>query len=142
MESKEDFSKKEYEISFLLKNENSGKDILDSLKRNQFEVILDNPVKKITLAYKIKKEDQAYFGFIHFGGDPANLSHVNEEFKNKAEVLRFLIITPPFTKPKVSLQSRPTATKISREKSIPAEVKSNLPLSNEDIEKKIEEILK
>ena len=142
METNEDLIKKDYEISFLLKKEEDAEGIAEHLRRYEFEVSFQNPIKKITLAYKIKKEDQAYFGFIYFKGGPENIKPFEGELKNDPMILRYMIVTPPVLKSKS--ESPVTRPKRTFEKVVKSEteVKPSTSLSNEDLEKKIEEILK
>ncbi len=138
MEVIEKPDKKEYEISFLTKNEDGISSVLKLVKQHQFEVALDAPVKKISLAYKIKKESQGYFSFLHILGDPESVKTLNQDLKSNSEIIRFLIITPPF-------KNRPASVGKGRVKLTPSktepEIRGPLPLSNEALEKKIEEIL-
>ena len=132
---------KEFEISYLLKDEGGASDVLKLLKQHDFVVDHENPVKKIALAYKIKKETSAYFGFAHFKGDPAEIKSLDHNLTSSQQVLRFLIITPPFSTTKVVSQ-KPRPVKAVKPKTETEErPAANAPLSNEALEKKIEEIL-
>ncbi len=142
-ESKE-IEKRKYEIGFVIKTEDASV-ISQSLKNRGFAVLVENPIEKIQLAYPIKKENYAYFCYFHFEGDPAAIKNLKADLKLNPEVLRYLIITPPFIKKPAWRQSPPD--RISEEpKFIPSAVKQYLPvesiLTNEALEKKIEEILK
>lgn len=139
IEIKEKPDNKEYEISFLTKEEGGGAEIMKLLKQHAFEVEFENPAKKIALAYKIKKELNAYFGFIHAKGDPSEIKNLTHDLESNPQILRFLIITPPFSKAK-TVSQKPRPTRISKPKA-ETEEKTNLPISNEALEKKIEEIL-
>lgn len=126
--------KKKYEIAFLLKTEDNSIISL-ALKKRGFNILAENTLVKIRLAYSIKKESYAYFGYCHFEAEPAAIKEFQVDFKLNPEILRYLLITPPFTKD--------FAKKFAPEKS---EKKISLPpepiLTNEALEKKIEEILK
>jgi len=129
-------SKKEYELSYLAKTEEAPKDIADVLKSNGAEISNDSPAIKINLAYKIKKELSAYFGYMHFVAAPGSVKSIQDTLKMRPDVLRTLIITPPFLKNKPRMATpRPRILR-----PIPVE-KPTAPLSNEALEKKIEEIL-
>lgn len=128
--------KKEYELSFLSKTEEGPRQVLDIIKNQGGEISFESPVNKITLAYKIEKESAAFFGYIFFSALPRDIKPIDDSLKLKGDILRFLIITPPFAKnkPKAALAPRVRPSRPQAEK--PAQ-----PLSNEALEKKIEEIL-
>jgi ribosomal protein S6 len=134
--------KKDYEISFLTKEESSPDEVRKLLLRSGAEILLEGPVEKIALAYKIEKESSAYFGFFHFSFAPGAMPELQHELTTSPFVLRFLVITPPFVKAKPRPMGKPMKAK-APEAAVPTEKKAvpSLPLSNEALEKKIEEIL-
>lgn len=129
-------SGREYEISFILKNDDQSL-ILKALKDNAFAILKETALNKVKLAYPIKKENQAYFGYVNFQGQPGSITDLIAGLKMLPEALRFLIITPPIVK-----KTRENGFS-SRRRFIKKEI-INAPavLSNEALEKKIEEILK
>lgn len=130
-------TKKEYEISYLLKTEEAAKNVLEFLKSQGADITVEGPVNKITLAYKIKNETSAYFGYAHFTASPAIIKPVSDALKMKPEILRTLIITPPFVKNRERrVMGRPRP-----QRPVSLAEKPSAPLSNEALEKKIEEIL-
>lgn len=139
--AKEEITIKEYELAYLAQEEDGANLVRTALVREGGEIFSENPAERITLAYKIAKQSQAYFGWFHFRLAPEALKAVDYELKTKPGILRFLIITPPFVKDR----SKP----VSRQKQGPASVaKAELvrpapqaSLSNEELERKIEEIL-
>lgn len=133
----EEGTKKEYEISYLAKTEEAAKSVGETLKSQGAEIITDSPASKINLAYKIEGEITAYFGYLHFSAAPADIKSIEDAFRLKQDILRVLIITPPFEKNKPRMVApRPRTAKPSI-----IEAKPSQPLSNEALEKKIEEIL-
>ena len=134
--------KKEYEIAFLTKDETGAENVGSFLKQHEAEIIRESAAKKINLAYKIKKEPSAYFGCFHFAVYPEKLKTIDHDLKINPAVLRFLITTPPFIKQKPAVLPK-TRGRIAPVRS-PADSfpKPPLPLSNEALEKKIEEILR
>src|SRR3989344_4389770 len=91
---------KEYEIAFLLRDEKGLDLVREAVRRGEGEMILENPGERIALAYKIEKESAAHFGYFHFRMDPARLADLRRDLDARSEILRFLIITPPFVKTK------------------------------------------
>ena len=131
---------KDFEISYLVKEEGGSSEVLKLLKQHDFKIDFENPVKKIALAYKIKKETGAYFGFTHFKGDPAEVKALNHNLGSNQQILRFLIITPPFNTTK-TVSQKPRPIRVTKSKTGSEEKPSSAPLSNEALERKIEEIL-
>lgn len=128
--------KKEYELAFLIKEEGDAAGILAALKEAGAEIGQEGPVRKTALAYEIKKENSAYFGFIQFVMDPAAAKALEASFNQRPEVMRFLLITPPTAKERPQSTGGP-----QRPGAKPYEPKAAPVLSNEALEKKIEEIL-
>jgi ribosomal protein S6 len=136
---------KEYELSYVLKDEADFKSIQDLLIAHGGEVFSETTLRNIVLSYPIKKQTQAFFGFLHFRIDPEKIKTLDHDLKFNTPVLRFLIVTPPFIKGKFV-----SAPRLNKSKSSSSAPKSEtpvvnkpdvMPLSNEDLEKKIEEIL-
>lgn len=134
----EDIIKKEYELAFLVNEETEAPGIVAALKDAGAEIHLEGPVQKIALAYEIKKQTSAVFGFAQFSMDPAAAKSLEASMNLRPELLRFMLISPPSAKerpyPQANSPTRPAA-KPYEPKSVPTG------LSNEALEKKIEEIL-
>lgn len=136
---------KEYEISALFKAENDVPSFLGLLRQHGAEITMESPLRRLALAYPIKKETQAEFGCFHFRAKPDAIAQISKDLETSSIVLRSLIITPPFVKakpqpltPRVKTGEPETKTEIIDR---PLQKKPALPLSNEALEKKIEEIL-
>jgi ribosomal protein S6 len=93
------------------------------------------------LAYPIQKENYAFFGFTHFEGDPAAIGDLKNDLKLNPQVLRYLIITPPFVKKSAWKKSGPSKSQLEETRPVPPPAEEPI-LTNEALEKKIEEILK
>lgn len=130
---------KSYEISFLLKDEVAAHDLVKILKQEGADIRFEGPLKKVSLAYPMKKEQQGHFGYFHFELSPEKIGIIDREFKMNQKILRFLIVTPPFMKSTPAPSSRPVRSEFEEKRTLPN--KSLLPLSNEELEKKIDEIL-
>ena len=137
-----------YEISFLVKDEKGGEEILKLLKRSGADVALEGTFERIPLAYPIEKETAAFFGYFHFRAAPNVGAALQREMQTHPAALRFLILTSPYIKPKPR-EARPfRETQSAPAVRLPAErierterKRESAPLSNEALEKKIEEIL-
>jgi ribosomal protein S6 len=141
METKE-IEKKQYEMSFLVKEEDGAKTVLKFIKELGGDIELEGPVMKVALSYPIKKQTSGFFGYFHFSFSPAEVKHLEHEMETSTEILRHLIITPPFKK--IEPRPRPEAQSASSSRTqAPKASEAARPeaLTNEDLEKKIEEIL-
>jgi len=142
---------KNYEIGFLLKDEKDSEEISEILNRHQVEFI--NPkegLSRIRLAYPIKKENSAFFGYFYFSANPNQLKELEKELKLNKKLLRFIIVS----KLTMEAPSRPSIKTIKRKVVPTTPLKTVKPaqpikkveptpmLSNEELEKKLEEILK
>jgi len=126
---------REYEVSFIVKDDEGIRVLRDLLARHGAEIILEGPQKTITLAYPIKKELEADFSYFRFLIEPQKIMELENEIKLQPKVLRFLLIKPGALK---GTKFEKTAQGIPER---PMPQASSLPLSNEALEKKIEEIL-
>lgn len=139
MEEDNKKDKKNYEISYLLRSEAGMGEVSRLLRQHEGEILEEVPPKNIALAYKIEKLTSAPFGYTIFSMSPENVPELGKNLKTNQGLLRFLIITPPFTKQEVTPSPR-------RSRSAPEKTgdssKSSPSLSNEALEKKIEEILR
>lgn len=91
-----------YEISFVL----SGKlidaelaDLIQKIKKDfeeeEAKIIKESTFDKINLAYPIKKETTAYFGYFWFELEPQKVADLRKKFAFENNILRYLIVTPP-----------------------------------------------
>ena len=86
--------KKEYEIAFILKIEDSYV-VKQAINSRGFSIFNESPINKIRLAYPIKKELHAYWGYCGFSGLAAEVEELSSDLKLKLDVLRFLIVSLP-----------------------------------------------
>jgi len=142
---------KNYEIAFLARTEDDQAEIVKLIARHQIKLIdeVKEPAR-IRLAYPIKKEGSAFFNYFYFSALPEEAQKLRGELDLNQKVLRFLIIA----RPKIQISAQTIARPIR--KTAPAKprsaesfqkrvVKRAEPapvLSNEALEKKLEEILK
>jgi len=135
--------RKNYEIAFLVKSEEDQEGIIKILKNSQLPVIGEGRISKIKLAYPIKKENFAYSGYLHFSGSPQDIGNLTESLKNEPKILRFSVITQPIVKKDerrvVERASSRQAQEVTPQ--LPKKTSVTEALSNEALEKKLEEIL-
>jgi ribosomal protein S6 len=135
---------REYEVSFWLTSEEAISEILDILASAKMLISVKAPLTSLKLAYPIKKHTSAFFGSCIFTGLPENLKQVEKALLNNPKILRTLIMTPPVKvtvrEPRVVSADVSSRAKVSAEPVKPV-VDSSI-LSDEGLEKKLEEILK
>lgn len=139
--------KKQYEVSYLVKEEDGSKMVAKFVTDLGGTIEMEGPVNKIALAYPVKKETQGYFGFFHISLAPEEIKNLEHELETKPGVLRHLIITPPFKKMELRTRADGQAGRAPSKPvaAAPKAVSENKPsesLTNEELEKRIEEILK
>ncbi len=141
----EETTKKKYELTFWLKDEDATA-IKSVLQKHGAEVLAERDLTKFRLSYPIKKESNAFMGSIVFLLEPALVPALTSDL-NLAPSLRF-VITLAVERRAVSDQSAPGMMvgdasrerggffrRLRTETKTPPDV-----LTNEALEKKIEEI--
>jgi len=135
---------KEYELAFLAKDEQGKEAVSGIVRRAGGEVLLEGPYERIPLSYPVAHETSAYFGYLHARLAPEAIVSLGHELSIAPGIIRHLLITPPFAKMRQRApRPRPMASMVP-----PAttggvrRVSESLPLSNEELSKRIEEILK
>lgn len=126
---------KTYEISFLTDDTSQADKILDILNQFNAEIILEKKPEKINLAYPIKHQNQAFFGFFDFKVCPENIVKIDKILRQNKYLLRFMIIADPVIKNNKEDENKRSKFYSSKTKVPP------ISLTNEALEKKIEEIL-
>lgn len=145
---------KVYEFAFLLNGRLSETDaaaLFDKLE-NIFSDFGAKTIKKSNLerkplAYPIKKEGEAYFGYFHLELDPEKVAEIKEKFRYENGILRHLCLTPPPNFGKITNVGGKQKAKEAKEKKEPegvAEVKEKEEekeeIDLEGLDQKLEEI--
>lgn len=129
-----------YEIGYLARGEEGAGILIGHLKRLGAEILFEGEVKSIKLSYPIEHHSSAHFGYTHFKINPDLVSDLSNALKLDNQVIRFLLITPPFLRDRgqvpesVPMQPR----RVVKPK---AEVSEGVAVSNDLLEEKLEEIL-
>ncbi len=144
--NREDIDKKEYEISVLLKNEGDLANVLTLIGQHGGEMSSEAKSRNLALAYEIKKHKDAVFAYCNFRSYPDDAKNLEHDLNTRQDVLRFLIIASPPAAEKMSPAMgalrrgrRPTRSAAPAGTEAPKQAPKTL--SNEALEKKIEEIL-
>lgn len=139
--STENEEKNFYEIGFVFNAEDNKAEVIKLIKDLEGEILREGEVFKIKLAYPIKKQNSGFFSFLQFFLKPENLTNLKKTLKFNPSILRFLVIKLKEKEEKIVQKSR--REEKARFISVrPATQKTVDALSNEELEKKIEEILK
>ncbi|MBU6142302.1 30S ribosomal protein S6 [Patescibacteria group bacterium] len=132
--------KKEYEISFVVKQKD-GEGVVDGLlKQHGAEVVFRGPVTETRLSYPIKKFHQAYFGYMHFIAAADVVEKLVHDANLNPAILRVLVVTPPVGKGTQAPRKERTERPAKKMTETAAPVGGIL--TNEALEEKLEEILK
>jgi ribosomal protein S6 len=126
---------KTYEISFLLEDESGADFIYENLNKYKAQILEHKDPVRINLAYPVKKQKSAFFGYVDFEMNPNDLLNFEKKIKQKNKVLRFMIISNPSTKKATTSFSKKPETILEKPKT------EEIFLTNEDLSKKIEEML-
>lgn len=130
-----------YELGFLVKEENN-EPVKNILQKNNAAVYEEGALTKVLLTYPIKKEKMAFFSYCRFTGLPEVAAAIQEALKFEPAVLRSIFIKLPNNVSKTS-KTMPVENRrvMRRREAEPKKEAGEGGLSNEDLEKKIEEIL-
>ena len=129
----------DYEVSFLTKTEDAAERVVGFVGQH-VAVGLKSPARRIMFSYPIKKETGGCFVFLSVRGEPENIKQLERDLKTNADVLRSIIIR--LRTGKAGAVAATSAPKTRQAPSRPRpEASSPMPLSNEALERKIEEIL-
>jgi len=87
-----------YELAYLISgqlNETQAQDLAGKIEKNIGEngaILSSIELKKIKLAYLIKKQQDGYLASVDFTCEPTILSGISKEVEKEADILRFLLI--------------------------------------------------
>ena len=68
---------------------------VESFLKERGEVKLTEKIKKIKLAYPVKKQTEAFFGFVFFETSPEKIAELKTMLDNDKKIIRHLIIKEP-----------------------------------------------
>ena len=137
--------KKLYEVSFLAKDESGAAAMTGYLTRFGAENLKTAELKKIKLAYPIKKETSAYLGSIMCELAMDTVAKVNDAVKLDKEIIRILVVEPQLFSAEATETPSSRAPREmdrgTRRKTVKKEEAESEAISNELLEEKLEEIL-
>lgn len=155
---------KKYQISLVLRKETDYEKITTILRKHGASTGDKKEIARLRLSYPLKKEAFGYFGEIAFEAKPEEIKGIESDLKTEADILRFMILNaPPLQYASVKGEKSRTISKQTErplreagsaqehkkvEHALKEEEKKRPKpsfegeLSNEALEKKLEEILK
>lgn len=135
---------KEYEMGVLVRKEEDLATVRAAIEQHRGIFSAEFQTKKIALAYPIEKETDGFFAFCRFSAEPADVKQLERDLLNEPMVLRSLIVVPFKMSHREAIGLSKKHGK-SQGHSAPPAAPSPAPfvqtLSNEALEKKIEEML-
>lgn len=135
-----------HEITYLVRNEEDSSCISTLLRKIGAEIEHEDALKKIQLAYPIKKEAFAFLGVIRFRADASRMPELNENFCAEERIIRFLLTHPLQVQAEPggegrAREARPSGRGSAEGRRFSSAQTSPQTLSNEALQEKIEEIL-
>ena len=144
-----DHDPKNYELAYLLSSAISEEEVLARageittlIEENKGVLKHSENPKKVKLAYPVKKEKTAFFGYITFTIDPELVTVLAKKIK-RPEVLRYLLIEEEVGRRPPAFRPQPSRPPVLRQRPAPREEvpKEEEKLDLEALDKKLEEIL-
>lgn len=145
-----DTEDKKYEVTFITTSEEYSP-VKVIIQKHNGAILNEKPAQKITLSYPIKKQTQGFMGIIECAFNPEVLSGINNDLILQNSMLRFMISKLNEKNPnrgygtleeKVSVKTeKKEPVKLKREPVYDTKKSFDYTLTNEAIEKKIEEML-
>lgn len=83
-----------HEITYLVRNEEDASFVPSHLQKIGAEMERGEALRKIQLAYPIKKESFVFLGIIRFRADASRLSELHANLRLEDRILRYLITRP------------------------------------------------
>ncbi|MCR4328655.1 MAG: 30S ribosomal protein S6 [Patescibacteria group bacterium] len=130
---------REYEVAFLVREEDGASKVV-ALIGKYGTILSQGQLKRVAFAYPIEKTAAGYFGTVKVSVLPDAVVRLEKDLETTSEALRSLVLRLPVVKESSvqDEQSKPRRARLSRSEVSP---KSSATLTNEALEKKIEEIL-
>lgn len=129
-----------YELSVITKEDNFAP-VKDVLVGRGIGIISEEPTRKIHMFYPVKKERYGFLNVVRFESAPETLNDLAADLKLKGEVLRFIVTKARIALAEERIERVPAPVRREVVKTTPPKTVDPA-LTNEELERKIEEILK
>ncbi len=120
-----------YELGFLVAEEGDAVAIRGLVERHGGVVAGEGVLRKLAFSYRIKKHTEGYFGTLRFSMPREKVADLDHDLRLSSPALRHLLLVIP------TVQAKPRAPQATE----PRRTQQSVPLSNEALERTIEEIL-
>ncbi len=141
----EDKDKKEYELALLLKSDGDAASVVALVGQHGGEGVSEPRAKRLQLAYEIKGLTEAVFASFTFTMFADVVKSLEHDLNTRSDIVRFMVIASPEASERSAASPLPPREeRHPRSAGAPSDApKPSIPrpLSNEALEKKIEEIL-
>ena len=147
----EEKDRKEYELALLLKSEEDLAGVIKLATQHNAEGVSEPRAKRLQLSYEIKGHTEGVFVYITFKMFGDDIKALEHDLNTQANVLRFMVIASPAPAERTATSAMPPREERRPRSSAPYSAPAaptetprptpSKPLSNEALEKKIEEIL-
>ncbi len=132
-----------YELSFIVKGEDTNK-VKTITEKNGGKIIREKPLERVQFAYPIKKQRVGGIGTYDVIMERGGMEKINNDLRLEEDVLRFMITKKKVEKPGEkeegeARRKRAPSPEVGTEKKV---LNTDASLTNEALEKTIEEILK
>lgn len=140
MEQEMNELKNRYELSFVTQSEDAAS-VKALLAKNNAQILNERPISKIQLAYKIAKQGYGFMGTTEFLAEAQSVVTLRYDLQLEKDILRGIIIK--LKEPKKATEAETKERMPGKGPSAPQKLRNMFSgvLSNEALEKKIEEIL-
>ncbi|MBI5733284.1 30S ribosomal protein S6 [Candidatus Jorgensenbacteria bacterium] len=126
-----------YTLTFVVQAESSDS-IRRSLSKHAAHIVAERPLQKIKLAYLIRKQAYGFLGVIEFKAMPEHVSDLMKSLQFDGDVLRYLLHRMTVGEENISERSSIMSRSVTRSR--PVKKYPEPALSNEALERKIEEL--
>lgn len=147
---------KNYEIGFLASSQEAAERVLSILSEKGAGIISRAQILRIALAYPIRSHESAHFGSIVFSANAGALPEIERTLRMSNEILRHMVISHHEAKESgIAGRFRKQGDEIARPQEPSSQAKEpaktrelkkreaeTVELTNEALEKKLEEILR
>ena len=130
-------AEKLYELAYVLKDADAEASLMKILEGHGVTFAEKQTPRETKLAYPIRNRQSGLFGYCQFRVLGSAIASISKALELSDGVLRFLIVTPP---PKVASRPQERVLPRPQEPAKPAAPRETV-LTNEALEKKLEEIL-
>ncbi len=133
-----------HEITYLLKSEEDAPLVSEIIRGAGAHVEHEEPLRKIQLAYPIRREAFAFLGILRIRGEAPQITEFDSRLRGEDRILRYLITRPLFPRAagdRALREGRPSGGPATEGRRTFVSQPASHTLSNEALQEKIEEIL-